>query len=131
MWILIKFYNIIIKSANVYKWGGGNAYPQNVDKYTFSLFYPSLTGIFCAFRFVPYLMCSCVFRCPELLCPVVCFSSVDSPDMARPPNCKHGVLFFPALHFCSAVCGTFLCQIGAFGQTTGQSYYQSTWTRKQ
>ena len=39
MWIIIKFYNIIIKSANVTK-GGGNAYSQNVDKNRF--FYPSL-----------------------------------------------------------------------------------------
>ena len=38
MWIIIKFYNIVIKSANVDKGGGGggqNAYPQNVDKKTF------------------------------------------------------------------------------------------------
>ena len=33
MWIIIKFYNIIIKSANVDK--GYNANPQNVDKNTF------------------------------------------------------------------------------------------------
>ena len=31
MWIIFKFYNDIIKSVNVDK-GGGNAYPQNVDK---------------------------------------------------------------------------------------------------
>jgi hypothetical protein len=31
IWILIKFYNIIIKFANVDK-GGGNAYPHYVDK---------------------------------------------------------------------------------------------------
>ena len=34
MWIIIKFYNIIIKSANVDKGGGLIAYPQNVDKKT-------------------------------------------------------------------------------------------------
>ena len=35
MWIIFKFYNIIIKSANVDKGAGGyNAYPQNVDKKT-------------------------------------------------------------------------------------------------
>ena len=33
MWIIIKFYNIIKKSANLDKGGGGgSAYPQNVDK---------------------------------------------------------------------------------------------------
>ena len=30
MWIILKFYNIIIKSAHVNR-GGGKAYPQNVD----------------------------------------------------------------------------------------------------
>ena len=34
MWIIIKFYNIIIKFANVDKGGGYNASPQNVDKKT-------------------------------------------------------------------------------------------------
>ena len=37
MWIINKFYNIIIKSANVDKGWGVNAYPQNVDKKTFFL----------------------------------------------------------------------------------------------
>ena len=32
MWILIKFYNIIMKSANVEGGGGQNAYKKNVDK---------------------------------------------------------------------------------------------------
>ena len=42
MWIIIKFYNIIIKSANMDKGGGDqNAYPQNVDVYFF-LLNPSL-----------------------------------------------------------------------------------------
>ena len=31
MWITIRFYNIIIPYANV-DIGGGDAYPQNVDK---------------------------------------------------------------------------------------------------
>ena len=42
MWIIFKFYNIIIKSANVDKGGGGNAYPQNVDKKTCFFFTPPL-----------------------------------------------------------------------------------------
>ena len=41
MWIINKFYNSIIKSANVDK-GGGNAYQQNVDKNS-GFFYPSLS----------------------------------------------------------------------------------------
>ena len=41
MRIIMKFYNITIKSANMDKGGGGNAFPQNVDKKNF--FYPSLT----------------------------------------------------------------------------------------
>ena len=32
MWIIFTFYNISIKSANVDKGGGVDAYPQNVDK---------------------------------------------------------------------------------------------------
>ena len=35
MWIIITFYNIIIKYANKDKGGWGNAYPQNVDKNMF------------------------------------------------------------------------------------------------
>ena len=32
MWIIIKCYNIVIKSANMDKGGGGgNTYPRNVD----------------------------------------------------------------------------------------------------
>ena len=42
MWIIIKFYNIIIKSANADKGGGGNAYPQNVDKNTCVFLTPPL-----------------------------------------------------------------------------------------
>ena len=38
MWIIFKFYNIITKSANVDKGGGGNTYPQNVDKNMFFFF---------------------------------------------------------------------------------------------
>ena len=34
MWIIFKFYNIIIKSANMDEGGGYDAYPQNVDKKT-------------------------------------------------------------------------------------------------
>ena len=32
MWLMIKFYNIIIKSANMDMGGGVNSYSQNVDK---------------------------------------------------------------------------------------------------
>ena len=32
MWMIIKFYNIIKKFANVDKKGGGNTHPRNVDK---------------------------------------------------------------------------------------------------
>ena len=39
MWTIFKFYNSIIKSANVDRGGGGglNPYPQNVDKRRFFL----------------------------------------------------------------------------------------------
>ena len=43
MWIIFRFYNIIIKSANMDKGGGGfgvRRYPQNVDKKTFFFFKP-------------------------------------------------------------------------------------------
>ena len=43
MLIIFKFFNIIIKSANMDKGGGSNAYPQNVNKKTF--YYPSLTQL--------------------------------------------------------------------------------------
>ena len=43
MWMIFRFYNIIITSANVGKGGWGlNAYSQNVDKKT-CFFNPSLT----------------------------------------------------------------------------------------
>ena len=32
---IIKLYNFIIKSANMDRGGGGDAYPQKVDKNTF------------------------------------------------------------------------------------------------
>ena len=37
MWIIFKFYSIIIKSGHIDKEGGGKAYPQNVDKKDFFL----------------------------------------------------------------------------------------------
>ena len=45
LWIIFKFYNIIIKSAKLNKRGGGNAYPQNVDKKTLFCFNTSLRGL--------------------------------------------------------------------------------------
>ena len=44
MWIIFKFYNIIIKSANVDNGGEQPAYPQNKDKKGF-FFNPSLTSV--------------------------------------------------------------------------------------
>ena len=43
MWVIFKFYNIILKSANVDGGGGGeDSYPQNVDKKTCFFYNPSL-----------------------------------------------------------------------------------------
>ena len=37
LWILIIFYDIVMKFADAHNWEGGNAYPQNADSISFFL----------------------------------------------------------------------------------------------
>ena len=46
MWIIIKFYNIIIKSSKMDNGGGLNAYPQNVDTKTFFVLFEPLPKLY-------------------------------------------------------------------------------------